>query len=250
MRFTTLALEKHDHVGEIRLARPEMGNPVDEPFFAELDAAVEALHDDTDIYVVLLTAEGDVFSSGRPADPSAMPHHPELPFRRLETIGPPVIAVLHGNAVGAGLELALACDIRVAAEGAMFALPDVGMGMLPCHGATQRLPRLVGRAKAAEMILLGEAVGARDALSCGLVNAVAPAGRARDEAMRIAAAIASRGPAAVRLAKEAVLRGLDLPLEQALRYETDLTIILQTTDDRAEGVSAFLEKRPPRFEGR
>ncbi len=121
---------------------------------------------------------------------------------------------------------------------------------MPCGGGTQRLPRLVGRAKAAEMILLGQSLDAAAALACGLVNRVAPRGEARAAAERLARTMASRGPLALRYAKEAINRGLDMPLEQALRYETDLTVILQTTRDRAEGVRAFLEKRPPRFEGR
>jgi enoyl-CoA hydratase/carnithine racemase len=121
---------------------------------------------------------------------------------------------------------------------------------VPSFGATQRLPRLIGRPRAAEMILLGTTIDAPAAHAWGLVNAVTAPGETKAEAERIAASICARGPLAVRYAKEAIARGLDMPLDQALRYETDLTVILQTTQDRAEGVKAFLEKRPPRFEGR
>ena len=126
----------------------------------------------------------------------------------------------------------------------------MGHGVIPWAGGTQRLPRIVGRGKALEMILTGEAVDAQEALRIGLVSRVTPADQLMAEAEALAGRIAERGPIAVRYAKEAVSRGLDMTLEQALRYETDLTIILQTTRDRAEGVRAFLEKRDPRFEGR
>jgi enoyl-CoA hydratase/carnithine racemase len=140
--------------------------------------------------------------------------------------------------------------VRVAGEGASFAMRQVAHGAVPSMGGTQRLPRLIGRTRATEMILLGETVDAKTAMAWGLVNDVTPQGAARARAGEIAASICARGPLAVRYAKEAISRGLDMPLEQALRYETDLTVILQTTADRAEGVRAFLEKRPPKFEGR
>ncbi len=161
-----------------------------------------------------------------------------------------MIAVLAGDASGAGLELALACDVRLTHAGARFAMP-LASHVESWFGGTQRLPRLIGRARAAEMMLLGDAITAETALAWGLVNFVAADRAGLDaEADRLARVLASRGPLALRYAKEAISRGLDMPLDQALRYETDLTVILQTTADRAEGVRAFLEKRPPRFEGR
>jgi len=253
MRFDTIAISRHGPVAEIRLNRPARRNPIDRPFLDDLDAAAAMLHDDASVSVVLLSAEGAVFSAGRVTGAAALDEAPArdaLPFRCLETMAQPVIALVEGDALGAGLELALACDVRIAADRATFALSGLAAGSMPRAGGTQRLPRLVGRAKAAEMILLGEALNAAAALACGLVNHVAPAAEARAAAERLAQAMASRGPLALRYAKEAINRGLDMPLEQALRYETDLTVILQTTHDRAEGVRAFLEKRPPRFEGR
>jgi enoyl-CoA hydratase/carnithine racemase len=253
MRFETLAIARSGPVAEIRLNRAARGNPIDALFLAELAGATAQIHDDPSVMVVLLTADGACFSSGRAPDESATAApDPDaaLPFRCLELMAQPVIAVIEGDASGAGLELALACDIRIAAEDALLALPDVALGHMPSAGATQRLPRLVGRAKAAEMILLGEPLSGAVAVAWGLVNHIAPRGEVRAVAERLAATVASRGPLAVRYAKEAMLRGLDMPLDQALRYETDLTVILQTTADRAEGVRAFLEKRPPKFEGR
>ncbi len=251
MRFDTIALSRHGPVAEMRLNRPARRNPIDPPFLDDLAAAAALLHDDDAVTVVLLTAEGNVFSAGEEQDATPpAPSRDGLPFRCLELMAQPVIALLEGDAIGAGLELALACDVRVAADHAMFAMPGLMMGAMPSGGGTQRLPRLIGRAMAAEMVLLGEPIGAARALVCGLVNHVAPAAEARATAERLAGKIAERGPLAVRYAKEAINRGLDMPLDQALRYETDLTVILQTTYDRAEGVQAFLEKRPPRFEGR
>ncbi len=249
MRFDTIAISIAAPVAELRLSRPALRNPVDSRFLDELEEAAALLHADATASVVLLTAEGDAFSSGAPQAEPARPRA-TLPFRCLELMAQPVIALIEGDAIGAGLELALACDIRIAAKHATFVMPSLAAGAAPSGGGTQRLPRLIGRARAAEMILLGEPMTASAALACGLVNHIAPAAGARAAAERLAQAIAARGPIAVRYAKEAILRGLDMPLEQALRYETDLTVILQTTHDRAEGVRAFIEKRPPRFEGR
>ncbi len=249
MSFTTLAVTKSGHVAEIRLTRPADGNPVDARFLDELDQAASAIHEYDDIHVVLLTADGHTFASPATSDVPA-PSPDRLPFRCLELMAQPVIACIQGDVIGVGLELALACDIRVAAEGATFAIRDIAEGRVPSAGATQRLPRLIGRGKASEMILLGEQLDAQAALACGLVSAVVPRAGLDAHARALAERIAAQGPIAVRYAKESMLRGLDMPLEQALRYETDLTVILQTTADRAEGVSAFLEKRPPKFEGK
>jgi len=249
MRYKTIALERRGAIAEVRLDRPDRANPVDARFLDELDEVAASLHDDAFVRCVLLTAAGDLFSHGWDAQDGVAARREPPPFRCLERMAQPVIACLQGDAIGAGLELALACDVRVAGEGAMFALPDIEMGMVPRAGGTQRLPRLVGPAKAAELILLGGRLDAADALACGLVNAVVPADAVRREGERIAARVAEQGPLAVRYAKEAMRRGMDMPLEQALRYETDLTVILQTTADRAEGVAAFLEKRRPKFTG-
>jgi enoyl-CoA hydratase len=165
-------------------------------------------------------------------------------------MGQPVICALNGDATSAGLELALACDVRLAAQGARFTLPETAQGLIPMAGGTQRLARLVGRAHALRLLLLAEPIDAEEALRIGLVSAVFPPDNLIAEAEALAGRMASRGPIALRYAKEAVRRGLEQPLDQALRFETDLTVILQTTEDRAEGVRAFLEKREPKFKGR
>jgi enoyl-CoA hydratase len=255
--YQTLSLGRSGAIAEIRLDRADRGNPIDARFLDELDEACRAINEDDSAHVALLTAAGDVFSVGwdlGEADESMLRAARErigerLPFRCLETMAQPVIACLQGNATGAGLELALACDVRIASEAAMLSLPEVVMGIVPWAGGTQRLPRVAGRAKALEMILLGEPLDAAAALRCGLVNAVTPAGEVRARAEELAGRIAAQGPLAIRYAKEAIARGLEMPLDDALRYETDLTVILQTTADRDEGVRAFIEKRPPQFRG-
>jgi len=268
MAYRTLTLETKGPLAYLRLARPRLGNPIDALLLQELEAACAAISDDQDVRVAVLTAEGDVFSSGwDPAElsPEAFDASASLsagpaewrrrweatpPFGGLESMAQPVVCALNGDARSAGLELALACDVRLAADGARFALPETSQGLLPMAGGTQRLARLVGRADALRLILLAETIDAREALRIGLVSAVHPRDRLLAEAEALALRMASRGPIALRYAKEAVRRGLEQPLDQALRFETDLTVVLQTTEDRAEGVRAFLEKREPEFKGR
>lgn len=253
MSYKTTAYEARDHVAYLTLARPENGNCLNEALLNEIADACERAADDKEIRAVMLRANGEAFCLGW--DASQRDERLRLArladgFKCIAKLPKPVIAVIQGDALSAGLELALACDIRIAAESARFGLPEVGEGSIPVAGGTQRLPRLVGRANALQMILTAEPVDAAKALRYGLVNAAAPAETCLAVAEAIAAGIAVQGPIAVEYAKEAIARGTDLTLEQALRLETELTIILQTTDDRAEGVRAFLEKRLPHFNGR
>jgi enoyl-CoA hydratase len=263
MPANTLSIQKTGHTASITLTRPERGNALDTDVLRELSDACQAICDDHDVRVVVLTAEGEAFSRGWDWEALAAAAAggslldvargfgmvPD-PFRCLHELSRPVVCALNGDAHGAGLELALACDIRIAAEGARFSLPETRMGLLPMGGGIQRLSRLIGRGKALQLVLTGDEMTADEALACGLVNGVAPPAKVLAEANAIAARIAERGPLATGYAKEAVNRGIDMPLEQALRFETDLTVLLQTTEDRAEGVQAFIEKRKPRFKGR
>jgi enoyl-CoA hydratase len=257
-------LEKSGPVARLTLSRPDRDNALDGTALSELAAACDDVGADDEVRVLVLAAEGACFSRGWDREAiagegasgarllEAMRSQGVLddPFGCLARLSRPVVCALNGDALGAGLALSLACDVRVAAEDARMGLPDDGMGPLPAAGATQRLTRLVGRGKALEMLLTGALVDAQEALRAGLVTAVSPPGKALDSAEEIARRIADRGPLAVRFAKEAVSHGIEMPLEQALRFETDLTVILQTTEDRAEGVRAFLEKRKPEFKGR
>ena len=257
----TVSMELRDTVARVTISHPHRDNAINAAIVRDLRDACEAIAAQQDVRVVLLTAEGEAFSRGwdwdallgETTDPVGALRNDGIaadPFGCLADVQQPVVCAINGDATGAGLELALACDVRISAEGATFSMPEVSMGVLPLAGGTQRLPRLVGRGRALEMILTGEPIDSEEALRIGLVSAVVPRDRLLAEAEAIASRIAERGPIAVRYAKEAIARGLEMPLEQALRFETDLTIILQTTEDRAEGVRAFLEKRNAQFKGR
>jgi len=168
----------------------------------------------------------------------------------MERCPQPIIAAIRGVALGGGLELALACDIRIAGDDALLGLTEVNLAIIPGGGVTQRLPRLVGRGKALEMILTGMRIGAAEALRIGLVERVVPAAEVMTAARELAQELAGRAPVAVRYAKEAVVKGLGMSLEDGLRLEGDLSALLRTTEDRLEGARAFLEKRRPGWKGR
>jgi len=162
----------------------------------------------------------------------------------------PVIAAITGDAIGLGLELALACDLRIASEASRFGLPHVRTGLIPWDGGTQRLSRLVGGGKAMEMILTGEPIDAKEACRIGLINNAVPPGEVMPAVMDMAKKMSSKGPIALRYAKEAIYKGMDMTVEQGLRLEADLYLLLHTTQDRTEGIRAFQEKRRPQFEGK
>lgn len=168
---------------------------------------------------------------------------------RIAALGFPTIAAIPGDAIGFGLELAMACDIRVASISSRFGLPQILSGLIPSHGGTQRLPRLVGKAKAMEMILTGDLIGADEALRTALITRMAPVREVETTAVRIAQEMAAKAPVAMRYAKEAICKGQDLTLDQGLRMENDLYLLLFSTKDRVEGIEAFLQKRKPEFRG-
>jgi len=260
MPYQTISLVQRDVIAYLELRRPEQENRIDDQLLRELAAACEALADDPQVRVLVLSGgEGAAFSLGWDASLLAAAVEGEgaagggllgHAFDILAQMPRPVICAVIGDALSAGLELALACDIRLACPETRFAFPETAWGLIPMAGGTQRLARVVGRAAALELILTAEPIDAQTALRTGLVSRVVPRDRLLAEASALAERIAARGPIAVRYAKEAISQGLDMSLEQALRFETDLTIILQTTEDRAEGVRAFLEKRAPKFHGR
>jgi len=258
MPYQTNRLSNRGAIAYLDLQRAEQGNRIDGQLLQELAATCAEIEDDPQVRVAILSGgEASVFSLGW--DMSLLAAEREPAHRRellgcafdcLPQLSRPVICAINGDAISAGLELALACDVRLASAEAHFALPETSWGLIPMGGGSQRLARIVGRGKALELILTAEAIDAQEAHRIGLVSQVVPGDRLMAEAQALAERIAARGPIAVRYAKEAVSKGLDMTLDQALRFETDLTIILQTTEDRAEGVHAFLDKRPPRFHGR
>jgi enoyl-CoA hydratase/carnithine racemase len=219
---------------------------IDEAAAQELCEIAEELRLDTDVAVVVLHSAGKDFCLG--FDGLAWGAALDC-IDAVARLTQPVIAAVRGNAWGEGCELALACDLRVVAEGASFSLPQVPLGRLPAHGGTQRLPRLVGAARALDILWSGRAVDAGEAEQIGLASRVVPKARLTAAANGLAAELAEKGPLALRLAKEAVRAGSDMTLEQGVRLEQDLYVLLQTTRDRAEGVRAFLAKRKPRFRG-
>ncbi|MDA0302435.1 MAG: enoyl-CoA hydratase/isomerase family protein [Chloroflexi bacterium] len=248
-----LAIE--GHIATITLAAP--GALLDRAVSEALAEAARTAAEAPGVRVVIVQGAGSDFAEGWTAlalaEPEGVPALPPLSagIEALAAVPQPTIAAIAGGAHSSGLEIALACDMRIATGDATFGMPDTASGALPRGGGTQRLPRAVGRAHALRLLLTGEIIDAAEARRIGLVSRVVPSGGTalRDAAREWAATIASRGPIATRLAKEAVHRGAEMTLDQALRYETDLTVILQSTADRAEGVRAFQEKRPPHFSG-
>jgi enoyl-CoA hydratase/carnithine racemase len=211
------------------------------------DAVEEVEHDQT-VRVAVVRNAGSDFGRGVD-DPGAWQSRHDW-VAAVARLSMPVLAAVTGAAVAEGCELALACDIRLADARASFALPQLVEGHLPRHGATQRLPRLIGRTRALELLLSGRRVSGREAQRIGLVSRVTAAGRLDAALRETVESLLAKGPIALRLAKEAVTRGVDLALEQGIRFEQDLYVLLQTTADRGEGVRAFLAKRRPRFRGR
>lgn len=252
MRYHTIGAETRGAIAFVTLARPQRANRIAAETLHELASACEAIAGENAIRAVVLSAQGDSFCAGWEKETLAAPAE-ELAgaFEPFAALPQPVVAAVHGETLSAGLELALACDVRVAANDARFALPETAHGLIPLAGGAARLPRIAGRGAAADLLLTGRSIDAAEALRIGLVSRVTALGDAlMAEATAIAERIAERGPIATRYAKEAVRRGLDMTLDQALRFETDLTVLLQTTEDRAEGVRAFIEKRSPHFRGR
>lgn len=258
MAKVTVSLDRRGRIAWITLRSPV----IDAGVIRALRDACDSASEEADVRAIVLRAEGDEFSTGWDWEAFAGVSPEELleslrtagvlgdPFGCFAESSKPVIAAVNGDALGGGLALALAADIRIAAEGARFGLPESDSDLLPVGGAVQRLARLVGRGRALEMVLTGEPIDAAEALRIGLVGEVVARGDLDARTQAIAERLAERGPLALQYAKEAIVRGLDMPLEQALRFETDLTVILQTTEDRAEGVRAFLEKRRAKFKGK
>lgn len=241
----------------LRLNRPEARNALSPELMEELASELERLDPDPEVRCVVIAGSDKVFAAG--ADIKAMSErsfaealrHPAASFwRRLAAIKTPMIAAVSGYALGGGCELALACDMIVAAEGAIFGQPEINLGIIPGGGGTQRLARVLGKQRAMELVLTGERFDAAAALGLGLVNRVVEGDGWLDEAMALAATVAERPPIATRLAKQAVLAAEETALSAGLETERRLYELAMATEDRVEGMTAFLEKRKPKFEGR
>jgi enoyl-CoA hydratase len=256
----TVLIERDAHVATLTLNRPEKLNSLDEPLLRELLAAISDVDDDPSVRVTIVTGAGDrAFAAG--ADIAAMSEMTAPQAKRFAELGHrvgaliegsrvPFIAAVNGFALGGGCEVALACDFIYASEKAKLGQPEVTLGILPGFGGTQRLARRVGAARAREMCMTGNMVGAQEALRMGLVNAVVPHEELLTKVREVAAKIASRGPLAVAALKRVVLRGEDVPLPTANELEATAFASLFGTSDQREGMRAFLDKREPSFEGK
>lgn len=243
-------------VTTIRLQNPPL-NLVTVELTGALDSTLADIEADSEVRCVIVTGTGErAFCAGSDVKEFESLHGrvgegklllEKAVYRRLARLPIPTIAAIQGDALGGGLELALCCDLRVADELAKLGLPEVRLGVMPGSGGTQRLPRIVGPARAKEMILLGELIDADQAAAIGLVNRVAPAGTAIEIARAMADTIASRGPVAVREAKRVIDIAGDTPLDEGLAAELDASERIFATNDMLEGARAFFEKRPPGF---
>jgi enoyl-CoA hydratase len=259
LSLETVLYEKKGGIAYVTLNRPKVLNALNKTAVAELRVAFEHAQDDSEVHGVILTGAGDkAFIAGADINEVATdtPVQAEEKTRRgqevmnlIENLGKPVIAAINGFALGGGCEAALACTIRIAVENAKFGLPEVKLGIMPGYGGTQRLPRLVGKGAALQLILTGAMIGAQEAYRIGLVNEVVPAGELIARAETILTQIAGNAPLSVKYALQAVNKGLETSLSEGLLLEASLVAICTSTEDKKEGTSAFLEKRPAKFQG-
>jgi enoyl-CoA hydratase len=257
--YESILVERRERVAIITINRPEKRNALNIQTRAEGAAALDELRADDEVRVVIFTGAGDkAFVAGADiaefADRSAISQREIMLerglFNAVDSFPKPVIAMVNGYCLGGGCELALACDIRVASDKASFGQPEINLGIIPGGGGTQRLTRLVGEGKAMEMILSGEIISADEAFRIGMVNHVVPADQLEAKTMEIANRIAEKSPIALRLAKEAVQLASRSNLDEGLRREVDLFALCFSSEDKDEGVKAFLEKRKAEFKGK
>jgi len=258
--FTSVLYEKKDAIAYVTLNRPKMLNALNKTIVAELKAAFEDARDDSTVRGIVLTGAGEkAFAAG--ADISEVLNDSPLEAEEktrfgqaltslIENLGKPVIAAVNGYAVGGGCELAMACTIRLASETAKFGQPEVKLGIMPGYGGTQRLPRLVGKGRALQLILSGDTVSAQEAYRIGLVNEIVPNADLIPRAEAILQQMASNAPVGVKFSIEAVNKGLETSLDEGLLIEASLFALCAATEDKKEGMSAFLAKRAPKFHGR
>ena len=260
MPYQTLLFDVADGIARVTINRPDKLNALNDQVMAELGQAADRITTDESIRGVILTGAGpkafvagadiaDLAKQG-PFDGKARALRGQGVLRRLETCGKPVVAAVNGFALGGGCELAMACHIRIASDSAKFGQPEVKLGIAPGYGGTQRLPRLVGKGRALQLILTGEMIDAAEAYRIGLVNKVVPAAELAAESEKLLRGILAMGPLAVRLSLEAVERGLDMSMDEGLLLEANHFGLLAATADMKEGLTAFLEKRAPQFSGR
>ena len=258
--LTNVLYETKGPIAYVTVNRPEVLNALDSDTWGDLERAFEEALEDPGVRGVILTGAGEkAFIAGADiselAEITAVEAQKSSRFGQsvldlIENLGKPVIAAINGFALGGGCELAMACTMRIAADTAKFGQPEINLGLIPGYAGSQRLPRLVGRGRALELLLTGDQISAEEAHRIGLVNKVVPAASLQAEAKTLATLLASKAPVAVRYILEAVAGGLEMKFADAQDYEATLFGLVSTTDDMREGTRAFLEKRKPDFKGR
>lgn len=260
MNYKNLLIDRQPPLVTVAINRPEVLNALNAETITELYHCFDSIENDTEVLCVILTGTGEKsFVAG--ADIKELAQDDVISARarmdrgqallnKIENLPKPVIAAINGFALGGGCEIAMACDIRLASDKAKIGQPEVNLGIIPGYGGTQRLPRLVGPGIAKKMIFSGDFLRADEALQAGLVDAVYPAEQLMDEAKKLAMKICSKGPLAVRAAKEAINFGMNTDLASGLAHEAALFAAICATEDKAEGTKAFLEKREAKWKGK
>lgn len=259
MSYENIEYTVENDIAVITFNRPKALNALNNALFDELDDALDRVGENTDIRVLIFTGAGDkAFVAGadigelsrmNPLAGKFFSRKGQRIFSKIEDLPIPTIAAVNGYALGGGSEAAMACDFIYASENAVFGLPEINLGLIPGFGGTQRLARLVGKARAKEMVFSGKNITAQQALDFGLVNQVCPAATLMDEVKKTAGVIASKGRVALRAAKEVIHNGTNVDLETGCRIENDAFGLTMASEDAKEGTSAFLEKRKPQFKG-
>ncbi|HZW55051.1 MAG TPA: enoyl-CoA hydratase-related protein [Nitrososphaerales archaeon] len=256
-KYSNILVEKSNFVGIVRLNRPNVRNALSSALMKELNSALEGFESDNDVRCIIITGNEKAFSGGADikdmSELNSVQALKEANLERFDVVGnisKPIIAAISGFALGGGLELAMACDIIVAAEDARLGQPEINIGVMPGAGGTQRLTRTVGKYKAMEMILTGGQISAKEAHSMGLVSRVVPNENYFSEAMKLAEEIASKPPLAVKLAKESILKSYESTLSEGLAFEHRNFYLLMSSEDKAEGMRAFIEKRKAQYKGK
>lgn len=259
-QFQNLKFETRNQIAYVTVSRPKVLNALNADTIGELHAVFSLIKSDDNIRVAILTGDGEkAFIAGAdinelsglgPVDGKEFAHRGQAVLDLIENCGKPVIACVNGFALGGGCEIAMACTMRLASENAKFGQPEVKLGIIPGYGGTQRLPRLVGKGRAMQLVLSGEMISAQEAHRIGLVNDVAPLGELLSRAEALAGKIIANGPLACRYAIEAVNKGMEMTLQEGLFLEASLFGVSCATEDKAEGTKAFLEKRAAQFQGK
>lgn len=259
MAYNTIIYEQDKAIAYITLNRPQSMNSLNSELLAELDSAIDATVANNEISVVIIKGGEKFFAAGAdikeidnltsPLEAHNFVTRVQSAINRIELIPKPVIAAVSGYALGGGCELALACDIRIAAENAMFGLPEIKLGVIPGGGGTQRLPRLIGVGRAKELLFTGDPINAQEAYRIGLANKVVPLESLLDEAKKMASVLIERPSVALMMNKIAVNDGMNMDMRSALAYEVRCFATLFSTEDQKEGIKAFIEKRKPNFKG-